>query len=197
MKNMKPLLLVVFCLSSTFVFAGGENWKKYKIGDRVEVDTVCSGSWWPATIIRLGVDKNIGPKNLNYTVKRDDGSEWSFIAPSYVAPCVRDPGGIAKERAQLPAPKLGVYNCNYRGQVVPVFDFALLDGDTYRDYDGKRGKYRYDTQKKQLIFLTGPKKDSRAQQETAKTFQFLDDKGLTTGNYCPINPGRDPNGKRL
>jgi|GEM_PF-2196697 len=194
MKKLSQMMLFAFCLSTSFAFAGGEDWKLYKVGDKVEVDTVCSGSWWPATI--TVVEAN-GPKHKKYTVKRTDGSEWSFNAPGYVAPCVRSAGGIAKERAQFPAPKLGVYNCNYRGQVTPVFDFALLDKDTYRDYDGKRGAYKYDSTKKQLLFVSGPKKGSVFQQMTALSFQFLDEKGEGTGNHCPLNPNRDPNGKKL
>ena len=63
--------------------------------------------------------------------------------------------------------------------------------------DGARGTYRYDAAARQLLFLTGPKKGSRAQQESDVTFQILDAKGNPTGNYCPHNPGRNPNGVRL
>ena len=97
----------------------------------------------------------------------------------------------------MPAPKLGVYTCNYRGQVVSVFDFALLNASAYRDYDGARGAYRYDVATRQLLFLSGPKRGTRAQQVSAVTFQILDAGGLPTGNYCPHNPARNANGLRL
>jgi hypothetical protein len=78
-----------------------------------------------------------------------------------------------------------------------VFDFALLSASLYRDADGARGTYRYDAHTRQLLFLTGPKRGSRAQQESARTFQFLGDDGLGTGNYCPHDPARDPNARRF
>jgi hypothetical protein len=191
------LYLLLGLLVPAALWAGGEEWARYKASDRIEVSPACSDSWWPATILRVEADAVNGAKYRKYTVKRDDGHEWSFSAPGYVAPCVRAIGTLAKERALLPAPLLGTYNCNYRGQIAPGSDFALLDGTTYRDYDGNQGSYRFDTGAKVLVFVTGPKKGYRAQQETAKTFQILDLDGSATGNFCPHNPGRDPRGKRL
>lgn len=155
---------------------------------------MCTGNWRPVTVIKVEAD---GPRDRRFTIKRADGTEWTFTAPGRVAPCGRAAGGLARDRAVLPAPKLGVYSCNYRGQVAPVFDFALLSGSAYRDYDGARGTYRFDAAVRQLHFLSGPKKGTRAQQESAVTFQILDAKGNPTGNYCPHNPGRNPNGVRL
>ena len=95
------------------------------------------------------------------------------------------------------SPLLGVYNCNYHGTVAPAFDFALFNASDYRDYDGKRGTYRFDAESRRILFLTGPMAGSVARQVTARTFQFLDAHGAPTGNYCPFNESRDPNGKRL
>ena len=174
---------------------GGE-WAQFSPGAKVELDVVCLGSWKPVTLLKADADPSGRPGFKSYTIRRQDGSEWTFVAPGRVAPCGRAAGGIARDRAALPAPQLGVYNCNYQGQVVPVFDFALLSRSVYRDYDGARGNYRYDTSTRQLAFLTGPKSGTRAQQVSAKTFQFLSN-GLPTGNYCPHNPSRDPNGRHL
>lgn len=175
----------------------GTEWARFRVGEHVEVDVVCSGSWNPVTVLRVEADPNHRPGFASYTVRRQDGTDWTFVAPGIVAPCGRAAGGIAHERAALPAPPLGVYNCNYRGQVVPVFDFALLSTSAYRDDAGARGTYRYDARTRQLMFLTGPKRGSRAQQESATTFQFLGDDGLGTGNYCPYNAARDPKARRL
>ncbi len=182
--------------------AGGEEWARYRVGDHVEVSPICSDSWWPATIQKIEATKD--PKSKTYTIKRDDGGdasstgrELSFVAPGYVAPCVRAAGAGDAARALLPAPMPGVYECNYRGQIAFGSTFALLDKGLYRDYDGNRGRYRYDTKLKVIVFETGPKVGYRARQESAKTFQILDVDGSPTGNYCPHNPARDPNGKRL
>ncbi|MCU1285870.1 MAG: hypothetical protein JWO13_2220 [Acidobacteriales bacterium] len=200
MSSRLALAFVILLSSSIFAVhtvADSRDWSGFQQGSRIEVNQACSGPWFPATITKVEEDKNKGPKFKRYTVKTDDGHEWSFSAPNIVAPCVRAIGGSSKERAQLPAPALGVYNCNYRGQVVPVFDFGLIDASTYRDYDGNRGTYRFDSSAKEIVFLTGVRKGSRARQETAKTFQILNKDGSGTGNYCPINPSRNINGKRL
>ena len=111
------------------------------------------------------------------------------VAP--IKPLAADP---MAQTAGFPA--LGTYNCNYRGQVAPVFDFALLSGSIYRDYDGNRGTYTFDGATKRILFVTGPMKGRSVHQISAVTFQVLDDNGGPTGNYCPHSI-RDPNGKRL
>ncbi len=198
LRTCGPLLMILVPIT---LHAGGEDWQRYKVGDRVEISTGCSASWWPATIQKI---EPKGPKYKNYTIKRDDGGDASiagpvltFVAPDFVAPCVRDSGGSAQERAHLPNPLLGVYTCNYRGQIAAGSTFALLDGTVYRDYNGSRGTYSYDPAAKEIVFVTGPKLGYRARQESATTVQILDLKGSPTGNYCPHNPNADPNGKRL
>ncbi len=202
MTNLSISFLIVATLLPAVAWAGGEEWARYRVGDRVEVSPICSETWWPATIEKIEATKD--PKNKSYTVKRDDGGDASstgptliFVAPGYVAPCVRAAGAGDAARAQLPAPMMGVYECNYRGQIAFGSTFALLDKSVYRDYDGNRGGYRYDVKVKEIVFVTGPKAGYRARQESAKTFQILDRDGSPTGNYCPQNPDRDPNGKRL
>ncbi len=171
----------------------GAAWATFRVGDRVELDVVCSGAWVPATILKI--EPVEGRTERDYHIRRADGSEWSFRAPGIVAPCGRAAGGIARDRAALPAPLPGVYVCNYRGQWQPVFDFALLNGSTYRNFDGARGTYRLDARTRQLVFVTGPMQGARAQQEAAKHFQFLNDDGHGTGNHCAHNPAKDPNGR--
>jgi hypothetical protein len=171
----------------------GAAWAGFKAGDRVELDVVCSGAWVSATILKI--EPVEGRTERDYTIRRADGSEWSFRAPGIVAPCGRAAGGIARDRAALPAPPLGVYVCNYRGQWQPVFDFALLNGSAYRNYDGARGTYRLDARTRQVVFVTGPMQGARAQQEAAKHFQFLNEDGHGTGNHCAHNPAKDPNGR--
>jgi hypothetical protein len=172
----------------------GAVWATFRTGDRVELDVVCSGAWVPATILKIEPVEG-RPEQRDYYIRRADGSEWSFRAPGIVAPCGRAAGGIARDRAALPAPLLGVYVCNYRGQWQPVFDFALLTGSTYRNYDGARGTYRLDARTRQLVFATGPMQGARAQQEAARHFQFLNDDGHGTGNHCAHNAAKDPNGR--
>ena len=171
----------------------GAAWAVLRAGDRAELDVACTGHWEPVTILK--VEAVEGRTERDYYVRRAKGDEWSFRAPGIVAPCGRAAGGITSDRAALPAPPLGVYSCNYRGQAQPVFDFALLNGSTYRNFDGARGTYRYDARARQLLFLTGPMRGARAQQEAARRFQFLGEDGLGTGNHCPHNPARDPNGR--
>jgi hypothetical protein len=93
-------------------------------------------------------------------------------------------------------PSLGTYSCKYRGLVAPAFDFALLSGTIYRDYDGNRGTYTFDGATRRILFVTGPMKGATARQVSPVTFNFLDASGAPTGNYCP-HTTHDPNAKRL
>lgn len=173
----------------------GETWSGFKAGDRAELDVACSGHWEPVAITKI--EPVEGRTDLDYTVRRADGTEWSFRAPGIVAPCGRAVGGLARERATLPVLPTGVYGCVYRSQVAPAMDFALLSASTYRDRNGGRGAYRVDPQTRVLEFLTGPMRSVRAQQTMATAVHILTEDGTGSGNVCAYNPRRNPNAPRL
>jgi len=174
--------------------ARGANWREFKVGERAELDVACSGHWEPVAITRIAPVE--GRTVLDYTVRRRDGSDWSFRAPGIVAPCARAVGGVARERVALPPLPAGAYGCLYRSQPVPAMEFALLSASTYRDRDGGRGTYRVDPGTRILLFLTGPMKGTRAQQTMATAVHVLREDGQGTGNVCAHNPSRDPNARR-
>lgn len=173
----------------------GGNWAQFKAGDRAELDVACSGHWEQITITKI--EPVAGRSDRDYTVRRADGSDWSFRAPGIVAPCGRAVGGVARERAALPAPPTGVYGCLYRGQVVPAMDFALLTASTYRDRDGHEGSYKIDAGTRMLTFTSGPMRGMRAQQTSATAVHVLRDDGQGSGNVCAHNPKRDPKAPHL
>lgn len=175
--------------------ARGESWGEFKAGDRAELDVACTGHWEPVVVTR--VEPVPGRTDRDYTVRRADGTEWSFRAPGIVAPCGRAVGSLARERGALPALPTGVYGCVYRGQVVPAMEFALLTGSAYRDRDGGRGTYQADPRTRVLAFVTGPMPGMRAQQTTATAVHMLREDGTGSGNVCAHNPKRDPSAPRL
>lgn len=190
-----PLLAALLCAAPAAAQGRGANWSEFKPGDRAELDVACSGHWEPVSILKIA--PVAGRSDRDYTVRRADGSEWSFRAPGIVAPCGRAAGGSARESAGLPALPTGVYGCVYGGQPAPALEFALLSGSTYRDRDGGRGTYQVDPKTRVLTFVSGPMRGTRVRQTMATAVRVVREDGTDTGNVCAHNPKRDPNAPRL
>lgn len=173
----------------------GTGWAGMRPGQPAEMDVVCSGTWEPVTVVSVAPAE--GRPATDYVVRRPDGSEVRFRVPDMYPPCGRPAGAAARERAAFPAPAAGVYQCQSPRGPEPVFDFALLDGRTYRDRDGGRGAYRLDPSTGDLVFATGPLGGRRVQRLSAATFRVLRSDGAQTGVTCPRNAARDPNARRL
>ena len=101
--------------------------------------------------------------------------------------------------AQAPSPTelvLGVYECTLPG--IGIFHgafFGLVDGKTYRNFDGKRGAYTYDVASKRLTLTSGSSKGMRYVRTSEKTFRVLDEHGRMTGGNCVHNSAKSIDGR--
>ena len=91
---------------------------------------------------------------------------------------------------------LGVYECTLPG--IGIFHgafFGLVDGKTYRNFDGKRGVYTYDASSKRLALTSGSSKGMRYVRTSEKTFRVLDEHGRMTGGNCVHNSAKSIDGR--
>lgn len=92
---------------------------------------------------------------------------------------------------------VGVYTCNTPGIGVDVAaTFGVVNGSTYRNYDGKSGSYRFDAANSVLYLTSGSSKGLTYKQTSSKTYRLLHANGQMTGTNCVFNPTKDPNGSR-
>ena len=65
--------------------------------------------------------------------------------------------------------------------------FGIVDGSTYRNFDGQRGGYTYDSGTGVLKLTSGSSKGLAYKRQSEKNFRVLDDKGNITGGNCVWN----------
>lgn len=70
--------------------------------------------------------------------------------------------------------------------------FALINGDTYIDQDGKPGRYSYDSASGILSMAGGTHNGSRYVRTSVKSFQRLDEQGHKT-SATAVWDIKDPN----
>ncbi|GAC1301862.1 MAG: hypothetical protein NVSMB19_10450 [Vulcanimicrobiaceae bacterium] len=75
-----------------------------------------------------------------------------------------------------------------------TLQFGLIDGATYSDFDGRRGKYAYDARSGVLVFTSGWFKGLRRLRTDDRVFTVLDAAGARTSFACPWTP-KDPRKK--
>ena len=120
--------------------------------------------------------------------------------------------GIASRAAAADGPPVGVYACyetratmNAPGCMrtnvgclgmqitpAPVMMFGLIDGQTYSDYDGKRGRYAYDGASGMLTMTDGSRQGWRYKRVAEWSFRALDAQGKETSFTCPLDAKKDP-----
>jgi hypothetical protein len=95
------LLLIAIVTLSVFSANATDNtnWSAFNVGDRVELDSACTGNWHRVTIESVGSDP-YSTKARKFTIKREDGSDWTFSAPGIVAPCMRPLSAAAAQPVQ-------------------------------------------------------------------------------------------------
>jgi hypothetical protein len=103
------------------------------------------------------------------------------------------------KKAAAPPAKLEngqVYRCTLPG--IGLFHgayFGIVNGSTYRNFDGKRGSYSYDASTGVLRMTSGPSKGMVYRRESGGNFRVLDEKGNNTGGNCPFASGLKIDGK--
>lgn len=111
MKRFLFILLASTLLISAAGAAANIDWSAFRVGDRVELDEACSGTWRIVSIQSIGADV-YSAKARSFMIRRADGSDWTFSAPGIVAPCMRPLSASAAMpvRASGPAqPLQGLY----------------------------------------------------------------------------------------
>ncbi|MBK7686496.1 MAG: hypothetical protein IPJ25_11210 [Rhodocyclaceae bacterium] len=73
--------------------------------------------------------------------------------------------------------------------------FGIVDASTYRNFDGKRGSYSYDSKTGVLRLTSGFSKGLAYQRQSEKNFRVLDDKDKITAGNCVWNPVSTIDGK--
>jgi len=101
----RSLLFVSIAALSVFSANAADaiDWSGFKVGDRVELDAACGGNWRRVTIESIGSDP-YSAKARKFTIKREDGSDWTFSAPGIVAPCMRALSAAAAQPVQASGP---------------------------------------------------------------------------------------------
>ncbi|MEO8361569.1 MAG: hypothetical protein ABI672_16160 [Vicinamibacteria bacterium] len=191
---MKFVFVALVLLAVTSAYGRGDEWRQFGAGQRVEVDAGCTGTFASGTIVKVADDpSHSNPARKLYTVKLDQGHEWSFRAPDFVAPCVRAPGGSEREHASLgPLPLLpGVYECYGQNALANPMTFGLIDGTTYMSSSGRRGRYSYDKHTG-ILSLDAGVRPARYQRTSANIFRPLLENGTLGGFSCPLNRAKNP-----
>lgn len=99
-------------------------------------------------------------------------------APSAPAPALAGKEGAALEHGR-------VYTCTLPG--IGMFTgayFGIVNDNTYRNFDGKTGRYSFDPATNVLRLTTGSSKGLSYKRVSDNYFRVLDDKGQITGGGC-------------
>lgn len=149
-----------------------------------------------------GVTATGAAKDPRYGCKwqTDDGRElWWDMGEEVVANQASKPSvGKAPLGSTVGGPLStgSVYECTLPG--IGMFTgayFGIINSNTYRDFDGRRGNYRYDASTGILRLTSGSSKGLVYKRTSAKTFRVLDDKGNITGGNCVHNSAKKIDGR--
>ena len=89
-----------------------------------------------------------------------------------------------------------VYTCTLPG--IGMFTgayFGIVDSNTYRNFDGKTGRYSFDPSTGILRMTSGSSKGLSYKRMAANNYRVLDDKGAITGGNCVWNKAKSIDGK--
>ena len=89
-----------------------------------------------------------------------------------------------------------VYTCTLPG--VGMFTgayFGIVDGSTYRDFDGRQGRYEFDAGTGILRLTSGSSAGLAYKRQSEGYFRVLDDNGAITGGSCVLNTAKSIDGR--
>lgn len=90
----------------------------------------------------------------------------------------------------------GVYMCEQDavGNDTSVA-FGIIDGSNYRNFDGKKGKYKYDDASGVLELVSGDSAGLKYVRTLDTTFRLLKEDGSKTGMNCNLNRAKSLGGR--
>jgi hypothetical protein len=167
---------------------------KYKVGDRV--DYIYDGKWYKAIITKVRDDsadhldgKIFAPYRVHPLGDNGNTDAWvccvdftdrrSQLRPAGSGPTEPVPGGEANDevlkamraaKAATPTqPPAKQYHCVYFvvDHLVDAAPFTITGNSTYKDSDGKRGTYSFNSASATLTFHGGNYDGQRAEYETS------------------------------
>lgn len=127
--------------------------------------------------------------------KTEDGRDLWWNMGSDVQPAPPRPAGYSATGHGALVPG-SVYRCTLPG--IGMFTgayFGIVDGSTYRNFDGKRGSYTFDQRTGVLRLVSGSSKGLSYQRESGGNFRVLDERGKITGGNCALNKALSINGR--
>ena len=90
-----------------------------------------------------------------------------------------------------PPPAPGVYESYGQSAMMDPQAFGIIDGSSYMNAMGKRGRYSYDSRSGVLTLVQGGK-PARYQRISATTFRVITPSGALGGFVCPLNRAKNP-----
>ncbi|MBL8309256.1 MAG: hypothetical protein JNL19_02430 [Burkholderiales bacterium] len=127
--------------------------------------------------------------------RTEDGRDLWWNMGGDVKPAPPRPAGYSATGSGALVPG-SVYRCSLPG--IGLFTgayFGIVDGSTYRNVDGKRGSYTFDSRTGVLRLVSGPGKGLSYQRQSGGNFRVLDERGKITGGNCALNKGLSINGR--
>jgi hypothetical protein len=73
--------------------------------------------------------------------------------------------------------------------------FGIVDGSTYRDFDGRTGNYEFDPGTGVLRLTSGSSRGLTYKRQSPRNFRVLDDAGNITGGNCVHNSAKRIDGR--
>jgi hypothetical protein len=129
--------------------------------------------------------------------KTEDNRDLWWKMGEDVIPAKRSPPSPASAGKSGEALQPGrVYTCTLPG--IGMFTgayFGIIDSSTYRDFDGKTGRYSFDASTGVLRMTSGSSKGMAYKRMADNYFRVLDDKGNITGGSCSHATGKRIDGR--
>ena len=167
------------------------------------LDVLWNGTWYPATAKR-GPDAQ-GRCFIGYDGYGAHWDEWvgperrraRALAPG--APAARtsthagqSPTAAASSNDFTRAPiRPGVYECYGQNAVISPIAFGILDGSSYMNSSGRRGRYSYDPGSGVRLLDPGPN-PARFKRTSERSFRATHPDGSFTAFVCPLNTAKNP-----
>ena len=150
----------------------------------------------PVTATGEPIDKK---GNCRWNTENNRELWWKMgadVVPAGGASSKSAPANTASGASAGPLQLGRVYTCTLPG--IAMFTgayFGIVDRNTYRNFDGKTGRYSFNASTGILRMTSGSSKGLSYKRMSDTYFRVLDDKGAITGGSCSHASGKRIDGK--